>query len=620
MKSKISLFDRGVSANLLRRCWPLWAGYFAAAMFILPVSIYSDRHLLDEYTTNLNIYVMNSGVTMVYLSFAVGLIAAMAMFSFMYNSRSCGMMCSLPLRRETMFLTAYLTGLLPLLLADVAVMLITAAFTVGGGIVGIRELLLWLIMAAMGNISFYGFAVFCAVLTGSLLILPLVYAVLNLASWVAEGCIRSLLSTFVYGMSVQAHFFDWLSPIVVLTNELFPTENWESGAVGVAGFSYLAAYCAAGLVLSGAALLLYRRRKMETATDVVAVRLLKPVFKYCMTFGCAVVFSYAVYETLLSRMFRGFSVSVVVLLLMLAGALIGYFVSEMLMQKTVRVFKGRWKGYAVSCLVLALLTGCFELDVFGYEKYVPDIERIKIAGGMNGQSVQYRDRESLEKILEAHRQLIANKDRNEHAEVTSPVTVRYTLDNGRSILRVYDVDSGWETINEPGSDMVKLQEIVNLQEAIDQRTYTDIPVNEHTVRLCCVDWYMYGEDGEYSSGSVELSAGQAVEFYKNCLRPDIQDGTMGRLWMTLNREYYATATNVRINMEISNIKFGPSGELESGHDEYWTFTLNMDAERCMRWIEENTDIEPLPLAIADPPQADRHAHTAENGAAYIPEK
>ena len=43
------------------------------------------------------------------------------------------------------------------------------------------------------------------------------------------------------------------------------------------------------------ALLLFRRRRMETAGDVVAVNVLKPVFKYCFAFGGALVLGSALY-------------------------------------------------------------------------------------------------------------------------------------------------------------------------------------------------------------------------------------------------------------------------------------------------------------------------------------
>ncbi len=58
--------------------------------------------------------------------------------------------------------------------------------------------------------------------------------------------------------------------------------------------------------------------------------------------------------------------------MLLGGAFVGYFVSEMLMQKTLSVFRGKWRGFVVSCAVIIVLTLGAEMDVTGYERRTPD--------------------------------------------------------------------------------------------------------------------------------------------------------------------------------------------------------------------------------------------------------
>ena len=218
MKSKTSLFNKGVSLNLLKRYWPLWAGYFVLLLLVTPAVLSGrvDRLAPGEM---LNYTLLSTGVDVVYISMVVGVLAAMAMFNYLYSTKSCGMMNMLPIRRETMFITAFLTGLVPMLAADVLVMLITALFY-GGRLVYFKTLLLWLAMAVMGNVSFYGFAVFCAVLTGNLVVLPVLYLVLNLTVYVAERAVRYLLGAFVYGMNASSCSLIILSPIIQLLHFL----------------------------------------------------------------------------------------------------------------------------------------------------------------------------------------------------------------------------------------------------------------------------------------------------------------------------------------------------------------------------------------------------------------
>ena len=45
-------------------------------------------------------------------------------------------------------------------------------------------------------------------------------------------------------------------------------------------------------------------------------------------------------------------------ILLIVGAFIGYFAAEMLIQKTMHVFRGKWKGLLITWAVLAVLAVC----------------------------------------------------------------------------------------------------------------------------------------------------------------------------------------------------------------------------------------------------------------------
>ena len=120
MKSKISCFDAGIARNLARRFWPLWAVYFAAMVVAFPLELTSVA--IYSYA-QANARVLECAMQSVRVAIPAGAAMAMAMFSYMYSSRSVGMICSLPLRRETMYMTALLCGLVPMLIADVIAVL-----------------------------------------------------------------------------------------------------------------------------------------------------------------------------------------------------------------------------------------------------------------------------------------------------------------------------------------------------------------------------------------------------------------------------------------------------------------------------------------------------------------
>lgn len=593
MKSKTSLFNKGVALNLLKRYWPLWLCYFVLLLLVTPAVLSGrvDRLAPGEM---LNYTLLNTGVDVVYISMVVGVLSAMAMFNYLYSTKSCGMMNMLPIRRETMFLTAFLTGLMPLLAADVLVMLITGLFY-GGRLVYCKTLLLWLAMAVMGNISFYGFAVFCAVLTGNLVVLPVLYLVLNLTVYVAERAVRYLLGAFVYGMNASSCTLLVLSPIMELLNSLavMPVNYIDAdgmvqavaNAYRVNGLGVLGIYCAAGLVCAALALLIYRRRQMERATDVVAVPVLKPVFKYCMTFGTAVVLAYVVYAWLVPGNVSGIAAALLVLALLLVGALIGYYAAEMLMRKTLKVFPGKWKGCLVSCLILAVLTMAWEFDLFGYERRIPEADQVESAWFL-GNNTELTEPENIQALTQLHQSLVDNKSENESADERYIVTIRYMLKDGGTLIRRYPIRCDREALNDPDSDIRRYEALENVEEARIRRIVPSFPVTITNISYGDIYMSWRDEEGNYQGESLSLTDEQVFALYQ-CIRKDLEAGTAGRLWVGESDAYLDTVSTIDINLEFVT---------GTGEDQKWSYiyeTLCLDEENAMNWIRENTDFTVL---------------------------
>lgn len=590
MKSRTSLFNAGIARNLLRRFWPLWVCYFAGMLFLLPMRTYSAYGARRVF--NIVNFVYSDCIGLVYISVVVGLVAAMAMFGYMYSTRSCGMMNALPIKREAMFMTAYLTGLMPLIAADIIVEMATAGVLLSVGIKDLSCVFAQLAVAVTTNIAFYGFAVFCAMLTGSILILPLAYAALGLSAWICEGCVRHILSEFVYGMSVQTHFFDWLSPAVTLVSELGLREV-EDGKYVLSGLGWAFGYCAAGIAASVLALLLYRRRHMETATDTVAIPVLKPIFKYCMSFGAALIAACVLYRQIFYNS-RGYTAAAGELLLLLLGAFVGYFAAKMIINKTMDVFRRGWKGFIIAACVLTALTACFELDAFGYERRVPDIESIASARlcGM-----ELKEPENIRAIAELQKKIIEDKKLNEQTENRNIVRIEYTLKNGRVMKRAYLLDFTAAAQNDPDSDIYNAQVILNCREALIKRTELSIPVNTDTIEFCTLECSHNTAETGYVNESLSLTREQAVELYEQCILPDIEDGTLGKDWLTWEDVYKDTVTNVTVNLSLYE---SAPGTINGRNWDYLYLDVTVDAERTIAWIAENMGIACEPLRIACP--------------------
>jgi len=202
MQSRTSYFNKALFLNTLRRFWPLWLAYLAIWAIILPAvqavngvwgqTVYHEaRDVLDICRTG--------GIV---IGMGYGILSAMAVWSFLYNPKTMSGIASLPLKREGVFFSVSLAGILPAIVSNIIVfgltMLIHAAGDFAGAVV--YDLLGFAVVTMM-LIFFYGFALLCAQLTGNIVTLPLVYFVLNFTAWIVESLSLLIMDTISYGVN-----------------------------------------------------------------------------------------------------------------------------------------------------------------------------------------------------------------------------------------------------------------------------------------------------------------------------------------------------------------------------------------------------------------------------------
>lgn len=93
--------------------------------------------------------------------------------------------------------------------------------------------------------------------------------------------------------------------------------------------------------------MIYRRRQVESAGDVVSVSWVRPIFKYGVALCSGLVIGLGTY------LIVGFYGALALWASMLLWTVIGYFVAEMLLKKTFRVLHA-WKGAVAAALVVVI--------------------------------------------------------------------------------------------------------------------------------------------------------------------------------------------------------------------------------------------------------------------------
>ena len=604
MRSRTSFFDMRFCKHLLRRFWPLFLLWLALLLLAGPVGLNVNAHQEPaRVITDLRSDLLSSGRGAVWLSALMGALMAMGMLSYLYNPRDCGLINSLPLRRETVYFTAVLTGLVPMLLTDVLVFSLLWLFYGQYG-AGARYFLWWLEMTLLANAGFYGFACFCGTLTGNVLVLPAVYVVLNCAVAVFEAAVRGVFTALLYGYTFDSLLLEWASPLLWLTDHAesavlthMEAERGIAADYAPIGLGYLVGLCAAGIVFALLGALAIRRRHMESAGEVVAVPVLRPVFRVCMALGCGMLGAMVLVEEFL-RGLCGTGKFAVLALSMCAFAALGWFIAEMLIKKTLRVFDHGWKEIGVLCACLLVFAVLTKLDVVGYETRIPAAEDIASIDMTTVASDGLTERESIDAWLDFHRGIIAHKERNEAAE-SGPwygVPMFYRLRDGSTLRRYYKLPTDDASLADPDSDIRVWEKVNNLPEMRLKRVWADQEIKPDDIHDAWVQVNTKLDEKRYISNNVALTPAQAVSLWQEGIVPDAKAGKLSLWHIRDNPAPEAEQTNLTI--EIMRRVQREDGMYMHYLDEQVLYT----SENTLRWLRDNLGLAPekTPAVPAEP--------------------
>ena len=479
MRSATSFFNKTLFRNQVQRTWPLWLGYTALWLFILPVTLLTKGSSYQERFTAADAadLLLNTGARGgIFIAFFFGLLFAMLAFSYLTQSRATNGYHALPVRRETLFSTVYLTGLFcqltSILLACALGAAVAAPFHLS-----VKTIIGPAMLAAMlETVFYYSFAVLCVMMTGQMLAAPAFYVIGSFLAVAMESLVRSFAGNFLFGYAANSSGqLGFLSPLYWMNRrvDVSWSENGSVYSLSPGTMPLLAAYAAAGLAIAIIALLLYRTRRSELTGSTVAFSWAAPVFKYGVAFCTAIAPGQLLYYLLFGQYQSSghYSLPGTIVCMVIAG-LLGYYVAEMLIRKSFRVFRAGAKGAAVVAGILVLLGASMTFDLTGYENRVPnenDVESVYYSFGGTTHVVT-EDRDAIRYLLAAHRAIVDNKSEQMRlVSVPSSASVElgagdstasqrqfsleiiYYLCSGTQLTRRYDICLDQNDLSDPTS-------------------------------------------------------------------------------------------------------------------------------------------------------------------------
>ena len=453
----------------LVRFWPVWGSYLAIWCLILPIPMLTEGwgYVPGEYVSDIQRFFLNIGATAApVLSLIYGGLAAFAVWSYLYQSRSASLFHALPVTRETLFASHFTAGLGFLLAPNLLIALLSWLCQAAWGYYDPTYLLIWLAVACLEGLLFFSIGTLAAHMTGNLPTMPVLYGLLNFAVVVCETLLHEYATMLYFGITSLELRLTALSPFVhLLSSDLSLIEHTirpdgysvTTHSVNPSFFGILGLYALAALVLTALALVFYRKRTTESAGDVIALPWLRPVAKYAFSFGCALTLGWLLLETIFSSADN----AAAILICLVAAGTVGYIAASMLLKKSFRVFTRRQlAGLPALWLVLVLIVCCFRFDLLGTVRYVPDeslIQQVSLSCEYEV-SASETDPQTVRAITDIHRAILAEKDVLASFDRSGNwVTVRlnYVLKGDRKISRRYYLPYDAVTAADPSTALGK---------------------------------------------------------------------------------------------------------------------------------------------------------------------
>ena len=494
MKSRTSFCNRTLLRKNITRFAPLWGVYLLCLLIGLGMMyMSSDRRVVNFWFAD---YMAECIQIMGLVNLFFAPLTAMLLFGDLFNPKMCSALHAMPVRRETLFVTNILSGLL-FSLVPTAVMALLSIPLLAGTVVENAWLIgiLWYIGTNLEYVCFFGMAVFCIFCAGNRLGFAALYAVLNGGAYLLYAIVDMLYTPMLYGVVTPDALVEALTPIAQILDDTFveissyrDMANLFDGRMHEAvatfrvdpHFGTLFVFTLAGILFGALGLVLYRKRDLECAGDAVAFRWLMPVFQIIAAVAGIAVAVLGMEMFFYSLMRNN---ETVVYVMAICGMAVGWFAGKMLLERSTRVFRLRnWRGLGILAALFAVSLTMTYFDVFGIETWIPKADKVaSVTLGYN--SVELTDREDIEKVIAL--QEMALEDRlDQHGEypvryietlpsvsgVTMPeggfdygsddregeysqrephyytdwITVYYTMNSGREVVRQYFIWANFE--------------------------------------------------------------------------------------------------------------------------------------------------------------------------------
>jgi ABC-2 type transport system permease protein len=392
---------------------------------------------------------------------AVALLWAAMLYNYLNETRSVTFFHSLPFNRRSLYWNLNIAGavgmLIPIVITALVCLLIRFIGSFGM-LYQAWDVFNWFLTYFIMELVFFSSAVFVGMVTGLPMVQPIFTLIMHGLPAALYGLTAIVLHQTIYGFPNYTSQMKWADNLPIV--RLFIEPLFGVSERGYVGFIYLGIMLLLIIAFLLIGLWLYGRRPMERTGDIIVFPVLRPVFKYGVTY-CAMLSGALLISEILNQYLQPW--------MLILWSIVGYCLAEMLLQKTVRILRA-WKGLAAYLIILLLCMGGISADIIGYQRKIPEQNQIA-AVYINGDSKTYeavqafdkltdmgirilpqwvdqldprlcfQDEGNIEAMRQVHQALIDKKDdKKDPYSRWRNQKVTYVLKNGRQLVRQYNLN------------------------------------------------------------------------------------------------------------------------------------------------------------------------------------
>ena len=581
MKLKVCFCNKTVLKTDITRFAPVWASYLLglAMMVLLQFSGGSDDAAKTSIVYDFNrLCMLGVGINGLY-----ALVVVQALFEDLLNPRLCNALHAMPVTRDGYYGAHLIAGLLFALVPNCLVLLPTSLL-LPRQVASVS--LLALLALSLQYIFYLGTALTAVQLAGNRIGMVLIYGILNFATVLLYWFVAMVFIPLTYGKDISISWVARICPTVAMYEDTYfapvdhsyyigDTYHYVFDGISMGDVWLKAAVCAGlGVVCMAIAQLLYRKRRLETAGDLVAYSILSPFFLALYTLTVAAFLHLAVTQLTQGAISEYFFLPL--------GLIAGYVTGLMLLRRTSRVF--RWRLLVPLGGILAVCALCvlsIATDAFHVIRRVPDAQDVQsvvlapVQMSYSNAALTLTEKDEIEDILAYHQGALRNWQKQvgdcllQRDGHWSPgdyynIQLRYTLKNGSTFQRRYFLEK-----ENPAYDRLKpYLSTPELSLGMDESTFRAAVANATSGES-----YFYAVDG----GVVADKGRKFTNFagLANAVLADCQEGNL----MTLTLHTPAGKDS------DSDYKIqGWLGILYDNEEQYLNISLTDKCTHTLYWI------------------------------------